>query len=193
VTLGECEICVSSCVRETDRANLLDGMDPYRVRDRERGVVAMAYENVIEIETESASYQALEKALKVGVRALELLPDTPLEAAGFNIKFQTAELSDALIQLMESDVDQVISDLHHTIAKRSLTRSFDFDKGGIEMSVSMEGSGARVTFNFHRHSDICAELTEWLRMSVNRVRKEVKNIVSGLGLKIEEDSDGSVG
>jgi hypothetical protein len=70
----------------------LDAVSPYRIKCSKYPLVFMARRERIEIEASDCKESTLEQSMKLASKSLSWLGNTPVEAAGFNIRYKV-ELS----------------------------------------------------------------------------------------------------
>lgn len=91
------------------------------------------------------------------------LPETPVTAAGVNIRYRLAEIPDAALDLVRAPLDEALSDAGYEVAGSMIKRSVSLPPGVVNVQVSQApAGGGTLEFNFHRESAIPAELREWL-------------------------------
>jgi hypothetical protein len=108
---------------------------------------------------------ALIAAVDVAQRALTSLPETPLTAAGVNIRYSYESMPDALIESGVSTIDDKITDEGHKTLQKKLARKIKWEEGvlNLEITESNDSSGL-VVFNYHRDTEHHRELSEWVGM-----------------------------
>ncbi|HKU14398.1 MAG TPA: hypothetical protein VJQ52_08375 [Steroidobacteraceae bacterium] len=107
--------------------------------------------------------QSLTNAAVIAQRALQSLPETPVSAAGVNIKFGFDALPDTVLDLVASPLDDALADGHYTIEGRHVRRTVQWQDGllNIEIDERNNASGV-ISFNFHRASTDPQALRAWL-------------------------------
>lgn len=151
----------------------LDGLAPYRVKYEKLTIVASAVR--LSIETDTPTFELLERAKLTAVRAIEDLPQTPLTAAGFNIRVRIADPPSSLVTAIAAPLDTSISDAGLIIETRTIERSLKYEDGLLNLSVS-HGTDFKVQFNFHRQSSKKEDLVAWLRRPIDEVREIVEKV-----------------
>lgn len=170
----------------------IDGISPYVVRHPSGGfTVAATDENRLLFNLDKADFSALQNAMEAGVKTLDWLPQTPVSAAGFNVNFRTTEVMPPLAAMLANDiVDRSLGDTAFKVPSRALSRMLQFEGGSLNLNLSSGGDDFKLAFNFHRNSTDQAELIEWLRTPMEKVKDAVDRIVRSLNLEIEETDDG---
>ena len=159
------------------------------------GIVVRVEERRLIIATENPSYESLNNAMQTGCNALRDLPETPVFAAGFNIRFKISDHALEFDQIAQSLLDTQLSDAGYEIISRGLIRRIRvkgsiFEKGVANVLVhKKEDSAVRIELNFHRDSNSVTDLTEWLNVSAANLQAEVKKILKSMSLNIEEIED----
>ncbi len=134
----------------------------------------------------SSDYTNLRRAMDIAVRAMSDLPETPLSASGFNIRYRCeagcpgpSTLDDALNQEWDS---RLSAESYH-VSLKALTRGFEWRHGRILLSCSEEDGGILLHVNFERKGDR-KELREWLQIPADDIREEVERLATRvLGLE----------
>ena len=170
----------------------LDGLSPYRVKAPQQEIMIVTENNQLIIQLLKLDFETLEKGLNAGIRVLEWLPETPLSAAGFNIRFKTTEPIKELTELLGSPVDSKLGNIGYTqISKRTITRSVDYEKGLLNLTIAQDNEDFILLLNFHRGSNVNNDLKEWLHIPVSKIMETVQNLTKLLGLKVEEENNDS--
>lgn len=164
----------------------IDGISPCRVRHG--GLTVVAADDRILIGMDDLGYEHLCAAMGLGVAALEGLPETPVSAAGFNIRFKDPDPSPEFSTRMACDIDDRISDQGLPISARGLSRSLVWNGGFINLQITLdEQEGGHAIFNFHRASHNAEDLTAWLRVDLAEVRTTTEALLTEvLGIETRE-------
>lgn len=155
----------------------VDGLAPIRVRHENLTVVPG--QSKLVIHTNEPTYANLDHAKEIAVRAIEGLPETPLTAAGFNIRIKIDIVPDQLLNAIHAQIDNRLSDADFTFDRRSLTRTIQWQDGVLNLNV-FQGTDLRVELNFHRRSSESTELLAWLRSPIGDVRAVVNRIFNNV-------------
>jgi hypothetical protein len=169
----------------------LDGISPHLVRHPEHGIIAMTDEGRLQLHVDDATYETLAHAMQCGVNALSSLPETPVSAAGFNVNFESPELTPHMAGLLAGEMDKSFADLGYRIAGRTVSRSAELAEGRLNITLTGENGTFKVLANFHRSSTECGDLKSWLQMPIGNVKTIIENVVQALGLDMKELSDES--
>ncbi len=162
------------------------------------GVIVRVEAQRIVVATEKPSYKALNRAMATACNALKDLPETPVFAAGFNIRFEARAQGQPLelAEIAQTSLDTDLSDAGYEIISRGLTRRVRI-KGGIFeegvlnlLVVKEENSPVRIELNFHRDSNTVPDLIKWLEVSEGDLKKGVSEILGNMpSLRLEEIED----
>ena len=170
----------------------LDGVSPYQVKHPEENIVVLTDANRLLIRLTQMDYDSLGQALGAGIHALGSLPVTPVSAAGFNVSFHTSDCQ-AIMDMVNADVDNILSDLDYQIAARTITRTIKYNDGVINITATGKSDGQELVFNFHRASTSHEELIKWFEATPVAIEGQVKGILEKLNLEVEEQVDESDG
>jgi len=148
----------------------VDGLAPYRVRHNNLTVTAEMGRLVVS--ADAPRYDLLDRAREAAARAIEGLPETPLTAAGYNIRMKIGDPPNELIAATACGIDALLSDAEFSIESQSLRRSLKVRDGILNLGIQ-QGKDVTVEFNFHRQSSKQDELVAWLKYPINEVVKTV--------------------
>jgi len=155
----------------------MDGLGPHRVKYSDLTVTAETGRLVVHADI--PKYDLLDRARKAAILAMKSLPETPLIAAGFNVRVRIKDPSDELLTSLTSGLDNALSDAGFEIYSRSLRRKLKFKDGTLNLDVE-EGDDFRVIFNFDRQSSKKEDLIAWLQLPV----AEIEDVVSSVFEKV---------
>jgi len=168
----------------------LDGISPYMVKDPQQEIVIVTEYNRLIIQIVKMDYETVQKGLKAGLKVLEWLPETPLTAAGFNIRYKTSEPIQELIDIFPSQIDSKLGSIGYTqISARAIIRSIGFGDGVLNLTIAKDDEDFTLLFNFHRQSNSNDGLKEWMRTPVNKISDTVQSITKVLGIKVEDENN----
>ncbi len=168
----------------------LDGISPYMVKDPQQEIAIVTEYNRLIIQIVKMDYETVQKGLNAGLKVLEWLPETPLTAAGFNIRYKTSEVIQELIDIFPSPIDSKLGSIGYTqISARTVTRSIGYGNGVLNLTIVKDGEDFTLLFNFHRQSNSNDNLKEWMRTPVNTISETVQNVTEVLGIKIEVENN----
>jgi hypothetical protein len=167
----------------------MDGISPYQVKCPNSAIVVMTENNLLRINLLDTDYDTLCNAMKIGVNALKSLPETPVTAAGFNVKFRSHDYDSNQTSLVNSKIDDILSDQSYKILSRTINRSLEYNSGKLNIIIFISDNSFDVTFNFHRDSKNINDLVQWLETSKEKIESKVIEILNALNLEIEETKD----
>lgn len=164
----------------------MDGLAPHRVRHE--GIIVTAEPGRLALTVEVPSLQNLERARQIAIGAMVKLPETPLTAAGFNIRLKLDDPPEQLLNATTAGTDALLSDAGFTIKTRTIRRSIEQGHGLLNLEIREDdGAETKIEFNFHRQSSAIGELREWLQMPCDDVRTVCATTLEKLaGLEFEE-------
>lgn len=156
----------------------LDAIAPPRVTHAKINVIA-GKEHLIIHPTQS-SYQELSRAMAIGVQAIKSLPETPLQAAGVNVRFTADPQLESLQAIMESaTLDSYISDKGLEISGRTIARAINWGDHKINFSIEGTPAGAfEILFNFEVQSTEGFRHIDLLQTDLSKIRNQVNEFIS---------------
>jgi hypothetical protein len=164
---------------------ILDDVAPPKVRHE--GLAVSAGQLRLAVDLLTNSFESLAKAMSMAAAALEGLPETPVSAAGFNLRYRADPLPDSLIPLFGDQLDKLLSDAGHDIVERSWSRGLPKWDGQLNVAVTAAANEpADLVLNFDRKSKNVAELVAWLRTPIDQVRDAATEVLRTLGLTQQE-------
>jgi hypothetical protein len=161
----------------------VDAIGPYRVKHG--GLVVMVDENRLIVEALSPDYQSLQSAMSIAWRALDQLRETPVAAAGYNMRFQCggdSEEAHPLIDATELPWDRRFGDSGYPILQREVTWAVGWEAGRISTNLIREqgDSEIKIGLNFERSSTSIEELKDWLQMPIAKIVEQQRRIFSSI-------------
>ncbi len=125
------------------------------------------------------SYARLDRARELARNALISLPETPIVAAGVNVKYIYKRTDDYMSRVQEittCELDEAISSLNQKISKRSISRSTPIFDGQLNLSISEDDEEGHVSihFNFEFISQDVKKQRDWLTLSIADFEEEVR-------------------
>ncbi len=146
----------------------IDLPGPFRVGHD--GILVAPAATRLEVAMRKSDLDSLARACTVCSRALRSLPETPVTAAGINIRYRFTELPDTTFDLIRAPLDGALSDAGFQVGTATTTRGVSVPPGVVNVKVThAEGEGT-LEFNFHRDSKTPNELIEWLERSAEFVQ-----------------------
>ncbi len=163
----------------------VDLLEPPQVKYE--GITVRVEDRRLVITANQGSYQALSKAMEMGRNALESLPDTPVLAAGFNVRLKAVDRYEEIEQLVASpEIDGSLSDKGYEILDRMVSRRIRlqntvFDKGVVTLALDAQEETTKLELNFHRDSRDPRELVDWLNASASDVGNAIESVLASCG------------
>ncbi len=165
----------------------VNSLEPSQVKHN--GIFVRVEKRQLIIGTDKPSYEELIKVMKTGCNALQDLPETPVFAAGFNVRFKIDDYPE-FEEITQSSIDTQISDAGYEIVSRGLTRKIRRQGGILNLRVRKDEKDEIITeLNFHRDSNNITDLINWLSISEIELRNEVTQILGTVSLRFEEIND----
>lgn len=165
----------------------IDTIAPPQVKHERMTVVASSDRLVIQ--PEDCEYPQLARAMELGKRALQDLPETPLAAMGINVKYKVAQKVEALqIVTRKTEFDNRLSDQDLVISGRSITRTLNWREGRINLTIGEEQDGPfEILFNFELRSSNRDRHVDWLSTDVHNIQDQVNRILQEC-IQIEQEN-----
>ncbi|MCG7931484.1 MAG: hypothetical protein N0E44_15715 [Candidatus Thiodiazotropha lotti] len=160
---------------------VIDRIGPQRVRHD--GLIVSASSRSLDVGTEHANPETIEKAANLAINGLTALPETPLSAVGVNFRFRMNELPDNILELIKAPLDDVLSDAGQELLQRKVFRTISFPPGALNLDLADTDSGEGfAVFNFHMDSRDHDVLVEWLGRT-QEFHQRVLEILHSLNLE----------
>ncbi len=157
----------------------IDAIAPPLVKHDKMVVVAAS--DRLTVQPEICNFDELMKACTLASNAVKSLPETPLLAVGFNIKYTTERYFEPIDRVLISELDDLASDAHYDIVERQVHRAYKWGKGKINFVAALTDDGARtVALNFELHSDSHSNHLDWLGHAPNAIQSEVEKIIGSV-------------
>lgn len=154
----------------------LDGLGPSRIIIDE--LIISPEPGRIVIGSKKPTWDMLDKTRAVAIRAIEELPRTPLIAAGFNVRYHLESPSEEFFHLIDTKLDNSISNAALRIMSREVHRSLEFNGGRLNLHIDgIDSIKFALLMNFERRSSKQKDLVEWLQVNIADVENIVKKIL----------------
>ncbi|MHB1034347.1 MAG: hypothetical protein ACYC35_04270 [Pirellulales bacterium] len=155
----------------------IDALAPPRVKHD--GIVVTVGGDRLIAEPETSDFNGLERAMEIGRRAVKNLPETPVLAAGMNVKYSCKEPLESLQNITRHlSWDDQLSDNNYEILARALSRELKWKEGQINFSLTEESDSTfQLQFNFHRGGTSVDDLAAWLSTPQAELESQVKRIL----------------
>jgi hypothetical protein len=164
----------------------IDAIAPPLVKHDKMVVVAAS--DRLTIQPEICSFDELMKACTLASSAVTSLPETPLLAVGFNLKYTTKGYFEPIDRVLVSELDDLASDAQYSILERQVHRAYKWDKGKINFVTALTEDDARtVSLNFELNSDSSQDHIDWLGHAPAEIKIQVQKIIGSVLQVPEED------
>lgn len=166
----------------------MDAIGPFRVSHGDLAV--MVGGGRLMVEATENNFPSLERAMRVARRAMGSLPETPVVAAGFNVRGQgSGERGDLgpLIEATQLRWDEQFERAGFPLSRRDVTWVTDWPPGKISVNLIREDHDRvlRVNLNFERAGNR-QELMEWLARPIGEVQEQARRIFTDVFALPEE-------
>ncbi len=152
---------------------------PWRIRHEQ--IALLVGDGVLEITVDVCDFQTLDTARQYAKRVLAELPKTPLSAAGYNVRYGSAEATPEFAGLFGENFDRCIGTAGHTVSDRLARRTVAFEDGVINLELALKSSNHAVfQVNFHMDSEDSSALTGWLDIPISSIEETVNNLLAAL-------------
>lgn len=172
--------------------NVEIGFDrPGLLRVEYSGIVVTPSTKSLLLTPRSSTDAELARSASIAARALEALPETPVSAVGVNIRYEFTEIPSALTELLDSPLDDKLSDAEMRVAERMTKRAVTWKDGILNVELYQHEAAGRTHFNFHLGSSDNGSLREWLEktdMMISTVKTILVDVI-GVDLAPEEVGD----
>lgn len=153
------------------------------IRVRHENIIVQPSPTSLVITPQDPTPEALANSVTIATRALKSLPETPMSAAGLNLRFLFDQIHDSLIEVGKSVIDDKLPDAGYEIVEKMLKRRIVWQDGVLNLEISeREDSSGLIVFNYHRNSNLPLELNGWLESH----EAMVKNCASIRQILMEE-------
>ena len=157
----------------------IDAIAPPLVKHDKMVVVAAS--DRLTVQPEICSFDELARACTLASAAVRSLPETPLIAAGFNIKYTTQGYFEAIDLALASELDDRASDVQYKIVERQVHRAYEWENGKINVVAALTDDGVRsIALNFDLRSDSHPNHLEWLGYAAPAIRMEVQKVIGSV-------------
>ena len=154
----------------------IDAIAPPLVKHDKMTVVADSDRLTIQLAV--CAFDELVRACSLARNALKQLPETPLAAVGFNVRYIASDFCEALDAVLKSDLDDRASDAGYRILDRQINRSYEWRLGRINVAASVSDEGVwSIMLNFDLKSDSLEQHLKWLDQNALDIQKEVHQVI----------------
>ena len=156
---------------------------PGHLRISHEGVMVIPTPSRLEVVATDGTGTGLTRAAGICQRAISELPETPVTAAGVNIRYRFEELPDDALAQVAAPLDDALALAGREIVNSSTRRTIEFDAGIVNLTVSYTPAGTgTVEFNFHRDSGEAKELSGWIGRTADFVNG-AKTLAEVIGIR----------
>ena len=156
----------------------LDQMVPHRVE--RNGIAVQVFADRLIVGADAMTFRQLQSSNQIAARAMTELPETPVSAAGFNIRYVADRDCDELREILKHESDERLSDNSFEIVQHVHKRSLEWHGGRINLSIFDVGSNSdrhyRVDFNFEMKSSDREQLCIWLDRPIEEAEAVVRTL-----------------
>jgi hypothetical protein len=162
--------------------------EPGSYRVSHEGVVVAPSPQQLNLSAATSDLASLEKASQIGMKVLQVLPETPVAAAGVNFRYSLNTLPNELLDLMKTPIDDVYSDEGFGISEFVTQRSLEIQPGVVNVVINQmkNGSGA-ILMNFHYASSSHAELEQWLARTTE-FHGVAQKLLNALKINVQQEA-----
>lgn len=165
----------------------VDGLAPPQVVHE--GLVVMPSSSKLVVSPVQPAPRPLVKAAEVASKAIDSLRDTPLSAAGVNLRYRFETVPGEIARYLESPIDATLSDAKYHTETTFLRRGLAFEGGTLNLELLQENASGTVLVNFHRDSASASDLVEWLSMAGTMVQTATSLLAETLGLQLRGEEE----
>ncbi|HET7789015.1 MAG TPA: hypothetical protein VFL36_23785 [Myxococcales bacterium] len=166
----------------------IDQQAPVRVLHD--GLIVIPSRNSLLVQPQTAGTRGLQAAARIVARAIRSLPETPMTAAGVNVRYRLDPVPDELIRVVESTIDPRLADARFVIQYRGLLRQLGWNEGVINCEWHHERNESRVAYNFHLGSTEIQRLAAWVERCDEMVAAASQLTTGSLNVEIAEGDNG---
>jgi len=154
----------------------LNAFGPFKVKIDDL-LLSADFDRLI-IDCEKSVWETIERSRQYCCKAIDVLPKTPLAAAGFNVRYELSEPEEQFIDILNLPLDEKLSDNNFKITGRETRRTFTWKNGSINLHiVKSETTQYDILINFNKNSNNNDELKAWLNTSIDDVKNITKTIM----------------
>jgi hypothetical protein len=163
---------------------------PAPIRVVHSGLMVIPSRDNLVVQPVAASARGLRDAANLLATAVRALPETPMTAAGVNVRYSIDPVPDELVHVVDSDADRRLADLGFgNIRDRALLRTVAWEEGVLNCEWHVEPGVARAGYNFHLASNEFARLAAWIEKSEAMIADASRLTSEGLHVEILESDD----
>ncbi len=157
-----------------------ESVGSYRVSHQ--GVGVAVSDGELQVAAQAPNLETLNTARQIAARAIESLPETPLKACGFNLRYRSSDPPNELLQATQCPIDAQLSNEGFEIVQRTLGRSVRFEDGVLNVTVRQvsDQNTWEILLNFHCDSARREDHQRWLGIPNEDVSAVVDRVLSAI-------------
>jgi hypothetical protein len=158
----------------------LDALGPFRLTHNE--LVVMVTDQQLIVESQARDLPGLHRAMEVAIRALRQLPETPVTAAGFNIRYRVethAAIPPCLADAFQHIWEHRFADAGHPIIETGLNWISRWGESKIGVNMVRGEQDLRINLNFER-SGVHNDLVDWLSRPIVETEIQLQVMLSDI-------------
>ena len=133
------------------------------IRIKHENILVQPSPTSLMIAPQESTPEAIAVAAEIAKRAIQSLPETPLSAAGVNLRYRYESIPEALIDAGTSSVDEKLIDEGYNIQEKTLKRQMPWEGGVINLDLlEQKGASAILLFNYHKNANSPDDFVQWL-------------------------------
>lgn len=161
----------------------LDGVSPLQVIHE--GLVVVAGDDRLLVEAQTPDYEHLARASQLAERAVTSLPETPFQAAGFNVRFEVDPIPAPALELYSCQATEGLLEAGIELGPTAHKWTIAAAPGQINLEVrQVDGTRWAIDMNFHRGASDVPALRQWLTTPKDIISERVQRTL--LALKLAE-------
>lgn len=165
----------------------LDGIGPFRVRIN--SLLVSVGNGRLVLEAQTPDYETLGSAMAAGARALAALGETPVSAAGINVRYRFETTPFRLAELTRTELDTELTKLDLPVRGRETRRQVPFKSGSLNVLITEADAGeGTLVLNFNLDSTDPRLLEAWLQCPTPDLEVIATKVCNALGLDLTEST-----
>lgn len=157
----------------------IDAIAPPLVK-HDKMVVVTASDRLT-VQPEIHRFDEMIRACDLASNAVKSLPETPLIAVGFNVKYTTQGYVEAIDRALASEIDDRASDAQYKIIERQVHRAYEWKTGKLNVVVTLADNETRsIALNFELQSDSREKHLDWLASTSPPLLVEVQKVIGSI-------------
>ena len=162
----------------------VDGIAPCEIQDENGEITVIPEFNLVRFELAKPEYPMLGKAMEMGVNLLEALPETPLIAVGYNIRYRSDQPEPTFLALTATPLESKLAG-QEKVVRTENKHSMSYEEGLLNLLISEAKDSCSVQLNFHKDSENCEDLISWLKRPIGDIQRRVDSMLESLDLDVK--------